>query len=265
MEEKKPQLVPARIWSKKIIAVLRHFRLNPDTVLFGITGDIDNLGIFVAKNGRAEAEVLVDSYNRIVGLMYYEFIRAHSDNFFETYLLPAGEEVFIIGTSSDENIVNHLFRYIEKIDIPKIIRKSGLTNVSATNISFGCSLLTKEVDASALSELLSAIDSGDVLVANQLYVEIIRRLRETLAIQLDKKKFKDISEEVELVELLRKIVYTKTLEYKDTTKDILKRMGTKIDSDDETKDTLSKTFGRGHGLGGSSYQDILEKLHGLIE
>ena len=34
--------------------------------LFAITGDLDNLGIYVARNGRPAAENLVDLYNQTI-------------------------------------------------------------------------------------------------------------------------------------------------------------------------------------------------------
>jgi hypothetical protein len=56
-----------RIWSRKILKVVEIYNRNRDLFLFGVTEDIDNLGVFVSRYGRPLAENLVDIYNRLIG------------------------------------------------------------------------------------------------------------------------------------------------------------------------------------------------------
>ena len=56
----------SHFWNPLLMRVLSTYVAHPESILFGITGDIDNLGIYVAKNGRAKAENLVDLYNQII-------------------------------------------------------------------------------------------------------------------------------------------------------------------------------------------------------
>lgn len=51
---------------KLISAFCSYFDNINDLYLWAITGDLDNLGVFVAQNGRATAENLVDLYNRVI-------------------------------------------------------------------------------------------------------------------------------------------------------------------------------------------------------
>lgn len=49
----------------EIFEFLRTINLQ-NSAVFAFTGDIDNLGLFVAANGRAKAECLVDEYNNVI-------------------------------------------------------------------------------------------------------------------------------------------------------------------------------------------------------
>ncbi len=249
-----------RIWSKKIVAILRYFHLNPHRVLFGITGDIDNLGVYVAKNGRARAEMLVDTYNRIVGATYYQFINDRPYEFFESHFLPAGEEVFILGTSDTDQSAHVLFKYLTLVNIPSLVSKNSSLQVATTNISFGCSILNNYLNHPLLEELFRSIDNGEVARANNLYVLILERIRIVLAKQLDLKKFADISKEEMVVILLRNLVYTKTLEYKNGTKEFLERVGKKINTNPFLRDLCLQILGDEYGLKDRSYKKILEEL-----
>jgi hypothetical protein len=255
--------VKVRIWSKKVISVLRYFYRNQHAVLFGITGDIDNLGVYVARNGRAKAEVLVDSYNRIVGSVYYRFISSRPHEFSESLFLPAGEEVFILGISATGMDAQSLFDHIEHADIPGLLTENTSLSVETTNISFGCGLLNDHIDMSLLEQLLESVEQGNVLISNDLYARLVERVRAVLARQLDLKKFGNISKEEKSVILLRNLVYAKTLEYKGETKKLLIEIANDFDSNPSVQKKLVQILGTDYGLGDKSYEQLLIDLRQL--
>ena len=88
-----------RIWSRKILKVLQAYDRNQTLFLFGITGDLDNLGVFVSRYGRPLAENLVDIYNRLIGAFMYGFTKKHSRAIPAFCMIPSGEEIFAIWSS----------------------------------------------------------------------------------------------------------------------------------------------------------------------
>src|SRR5688572_31196080 len=84
-----------RLWSQKILRVLEAYS-GSEAHLIGATGDIDNLGLYVAAHGRASAENLVDVVNHVVGDALQSFFNERQEEFPVYCLLPSGEEVFIL-------------------------------------------------------------------------------------------------------------------------------------------------------------------------
>ena len=64
-----------RIWSRKILKVVELYTRKRGVFLFAVTGDLDNLGIFVSRYGRPAAENLVDVYNRLIGAFMQGFVK----------------------------------------------------------------------------------------------------------------------------------------------------------------------------------------------
>ena len=250
-----------RIWSKKIVAVLYHYRSNPHIILFGVTGDLDNLGVYVARNGRARAEILVDSYNRIIGSIFYQFIGQHPHMFHESNFLPAGEEVFILGTCANTQIAEELFRHLKGVSIPKLLVEAGLdAEATITDVSFGCCILNFMIDTELIDDILTRIDNGDVVGANRSYIITMQQIRSILATQLDLEKFSDISQDEQIAVLLRNIIYAKTLQYKESTKDLLFKLGKKIVVDKELQNRCVALLGSEYGLRGRDQRRILTEL-----
>jgi hypothetical protein len=250
-----------RIWSKKVVAVLHHYRSNPHTILFGLTGDLDNLGVYVARNGRAKAEILVDSYNRAIGSIFYHFIGQYPHLFHESHILPAGEEVFILGTCSNEIIAKRLFQHLQDTSIPQLLIQAGLDReITTTDVSFGYCILNQFVDLSLVDDMLAHIDNGDVIGANRAYSVVMQQIRYVLATQLDLEKFSDISQDKKIVVLLRNIIYSKTLQYKESTKDLLLDLGKKIATQQDVHDRCVVLLGNKYGLQNRDYTRILDEL-----
>ena len=83
-----------------VVDVLREY-VEDGGSLFGITGDLDNLGIYVARNGRPSAENLVDFYNQIIRNYIQGWVIDHSDSLRSVAFVPSGEEVFVVGISKN--------------------------------------------------------------------------------------------------------------------------------------------------------------------
>lgn len=250
-----------RIWSKKIVSVLHHYRSNPHTTLFGITGDLDNLGVYVARNGRAKAEILVDSYNRVIGSIFYKFVDQQPHMFHESHLLPAGEEVFALGTCANEETANALFQHLCSIPIPQLLIQAGLDpEITSTDASFGCCVLNPFIDTALVDDMLSRIETGDVIGANRTYSAVMQQLRGILAIKLDLEKFSDISQDEQIAVLLRNIIYTKTLEYKESTRNLLIGLCERIATKQNVREQCAALLGNQYGLQNKDHRQILAKL-----
>ena len=80
-----------------------------DGVLFGITGDLDSLGVYVARNGRPAAENLVDLYNQTTRNFLERWTAENRPNIETLSFVPSGEEVFIVGIAGNESTAQDLF------------------------------------------------------------------------------------------------------------------------------------------------------------
>lgn len=250
-----------RIWSKKVVAVLHHYRSNPHTILFGVTGDLDNLGVYVARNGRAKAEILVDSYNRVIGSIFYHFVGQHPHLFHESHVLPAGEEVFILGTCADEAAAKGLFQHLQNASIPKLLVQAGLDpEITETDASFGCCVLNPHIDIALVDDMLARIDGGDMINANRAYSAVMQQLRGVLATQLDLEKFSDISQDERIAVLLRNTIYAKTLQYKESTRNLLLGLSKRIATQQEVRDHCVALLGNEYGLQNKDHAKILVEL-----
>lgn len=207
--------------------------------------------------------MLVDTFNHVIGSIFYQFLDSQSHKFFESHFFSAGEEIFILGTSATDGDANVLFNELTDMNTPRLLQENTSIDTETTDISFGCSLLNDSIDTQLLKEFLEKVDNGDILSANSIYLQIIERIRSVLAIQLDLKKFNDISETKDTVILLRNLVYVKTLQYKSDTKALLKRIGNSVDSDPEIQNLLAQNVGREFGLGDRSHEQILSEIERL--
>lgn len=253
-----------RIWSRKIVSVLRYFQHHPHCTLFGVTGDIDNLGVYVARNGRAKAEMLVDTYNRLIGSIYYDFIESKPHEFFETCFLPSGEEVFVLGVAADHTSAESLFDHLHTTNAAMIFAETSL-NVGGTGITFGCNTFGNGSMFSAISALLTAIGDEDVTASNALYIELVGEIRSKLSIELDRKKFSSLGANKGDEILLRNIIYLKTLQYKEETRRLLISVQKKLRQSPEAKSVANSLLGDEYGLQDARAEEVLETLLNLLK
>lgn len=182
-----------RIWSNKIISVLSYFKINPGSVIFGVTGDIDNLGIFVAKNGRPMAENLVDVYNHLIGIFLYNYFNKNKE-IRSFCIIPSGEEIFVLGVADDRQVVEEFFNHLHREfniflfkNVPKEIYNSKVS------VSFGCSILNAVINIEQVIKLLEAIKLNNFKDASNNYLDLMLIIRTELAYDLDIHKFKSLN------------------------------------------------------------------------
>ena len=250
-----------RVWSRKVVAVLRDFHNHSHRTLFGVTGDIDNLGIYVARNGRAKAEILVDMYNRLIGSIFYKFLGSKPHEFFETCFLPAGEEIFILGTATDKRAARSLFNSLHSANAPELLEKNIPPGTGGTDITFGCDTFESDFRSSAsIVPLLSAVENGDMETANSLYVHILGEIRMRLSIELDRRKFASLRVVRGDETLLRNLVYLKTIQYKEETGQLLRSAQEKFSISPDAKSAIGSILGGGYGLKDLDAREALSKV-----
>jgi len=250
-----------RVWSRKVVAVLRDFHTHSHRTLFGVTGDIDNLGIYVARNGRAKAEILVDTYNRLIGSIFYEFLGLKPHEFFETCFLPAGEEIFILGTVADKQAAGSLFNRLHSVDAPVVLAENIPLGIGDTDITFGCDTFESNfVSSTSIDPLLSAVENGDMEKANSFYVYILGEIRMRLSIELDRRKFASLGVAEGDEALMRNLVYLKTVRYKEETRQLLRSAQEKFGISLEAKSAIGSIIDKGYGLKDLDAEEALSKI-----
>jgi hypothetical protein len=213
-----------RLWSKKITWVLAAYAKSPEYYLFGLTGDIDNLGIFVAQNGRPLAENLVDIYNHLVGAFLYDFVNKNKKRIVKFSLIPSGEEVFAIGLAKDSDVAENFFIKI-KGEINSYIASNSPIYDKDITISFGCRILNPVVNISEIGKFIQLVKKKNNKKASASYLQIMYNVRASLAYELDCEKFKDLDAlENQTAILYRNLVNLKLLEYKKRTRKLIRRV-----------------------------------------
>lgn len=207
-----------RIWSRKILGVAEFYLTDPNLILFGITGDLDNLGVFVSHNGRPLAENLVDTYNRLIGAFMHQFVRTHKEAIPSFCMIPSGEEIFALGAARTRKVADEFFTLLQT-EMNHFIKTHSLIQHDDVTISFGCKIFQRKAVYRTLSQFVKQAKSCEVKKASLTYLKLMLTLRKELAHELDKAKFESLhADEKDLVIFFRNVVYTKLQEYKTTTR-----------------------------------------------
>ena len=230
-----------RIWSKKILKVIETYNLNQGLFLFGVTGDLDNLGVFVSRYGRPLAENLVDVYNRLIGMFMYEFVKRHSKVIPVFCMIPSGEEVFAIGVATNKEIVAEFFSLL-KDAINSFIKENTRFPDEDVTVSFGCKIFSNNIVATATSLFVGLVNQRKIEEASSAYLELMLVMRHELAYELDRAKFGSLNaSDLELVVLFRNVVYTKLQSYKKETREALATLAERLSHDVELRKRLRLT------------------------
>ena len=111
--------------------------------LFGITGDLDNLDVYVARNGQARAEVLVDLYNQVVRNSVIEPSLDHGVT--DICFVPSGEKVFCLGITPDVETARTTF-FASKPKVMETMQSQDMLDIEMTAASFGGEVFADEYD-----------------------------------------------------------------------------------------------------------------------
>jgi hypothetical protein len=209
---------PIRLWSAKIESIFTTF-FNHKKYLLCVTGDIDNLGIFVAQNGRAEAENFVEIVNHAIGYFLSSVLHFKDQDYI---YIPSGEEVIImfVGDESDLAETRRVFPKENTRTIHSFLKEflARYSYPEYLSVSFGVTLFAFD---DVQKDIGAFLKGGTVEEKNHLYLDCMRKIRALLGRELDKQKFQDIlsfNHSVNEV-FLRNLVYKEMLAYKKTTKE----------------------------------------------
>ena len=116
---------------------------SQDGTLFGITGDLDNLGVYVARNGRARAEVLVDFFNQVIRNSVMELSLDHGVT--DICFVPSGEEVFCLGITPESETARTIF-FALRPKVMETMQSQDVIDIEMTAASFGGEVFADEYD-----------------------------------------------------------------------------------------------------------------------
>lgn len=218
-------------------------------IVFAFTGDIDNLGLFVAGYGRAQAECLVDDYNHIIN---DELNKLCETNDLHLLLSLSGEEVFGIGIANNWSIVSKFENFL-KLEINRCLKERSAYFQDYVTISFGLIRMGDRYisDIQKLRTADCLNNEQKEIITNMIYT-----MRVDLTISLDSEKFLSLphSDKNDLI-FYRNIVYTKMIQYKRETRELLIKM-----SSSENFKTYSERFGSKYGVNEEDYCDLKKSL-----
>ncbi|MFA4890058.1 MAG: hypothetical protein WC587_00265 [Candidatus Paceibacterota bacterium] len=230
-----------RIWSRKILKVVETYDRDQDMFLFGVTGDLDNLGVFVSRYGRPLAENLVDIYNRLIGAFMYGFIKRHSKAIPSFCMIPSGEEIFAIGVATDQSVVNKFFLMLGD-EVNNFIKENTHLADENVTVSFGCKIFSGDMIGTAISSFVELVRGRRVQEASSAYLELMFTMRRELAYELDRAKFDSLNaSDLDLVIFFRNVVYTKLQNYKKETREALVTFADQLSHDVELRERLQAT------------------------
>lgn len=106
IDPKEERIIKGKPWNRLFNPLVMETFLDyssQEGKLFAITGDLDNLGVYVARNGRPAAENLVDLYNQTIRNYLEMWTVENQGKIMSLAFVPGGEEVFVMGIAIDED------------------------------------------------------------------------------------------------------------------------------------------------------------------
>lgn len=222
IDSKRERIIKGEPWNRLFNPLVMETFLDyssQEGKLFAITGDLDNLGVYVARNGRPAAENLVDLYNQTIRNYLEMWIVENQGKIMSLAFVPSGEEVFIMGIAVDENVPQDLFGKLQD-GVMELMRNQSYIDLGGTSASFGGKIFASELDPK-IKLLADAVKVGKTdEEVFPLYLEVMSEIRRETSIELDRQKFKDILNGDYPIEV-RQLVLTRILLYKRTTREIV--------------------------------------------
>jgi len=246
-----------RLFNPLIMEVFREY-IQEGGTLFGVTGDLDNLGVYVARNGRPSAENLVDFYNQSIRNYLEEWASTNYDSLRSIAFVPSGEEILLMGISKDITLPQTLFDEI-KDGVMKLARDQKFIDIGDTSASFG-GVIFGDKYKEETRKMIKTFDtgSGDEIIY-PMYLQLMKSMRGEMAVALDTQKFKDILGGNFPVEM-RQLVLSRMLLYKRATRQIILALNSL--SHDEISQILG-LVGNVYGVEGGKEDEIDNLLKGL--
>jgi hypothetical protein len=208
-----------RLIKDDIVDVLRTVVHNPNYHFFGITGDIDDLGVFVARHGRAHAENLVDFISVITEDYFLQWQDKHNSLISSFVVIQGGEEILVLGTCSEKQPLRELFCCCRH-EVNRIIQENEYFPCHDLSISFGSALLNQNALIPLMRSFLS--DCEGAARDYRKYLEIMYIIRRLLAVCLDMEKFRTFQKDSpELAIAYRNLVYYDLLRHKVRSRNLL--------------------------------------------
>lgn len=223
---------------KEVIDLFYTFIQADNLKLFAITSDIDNLGEFIAYNGRARGQNLVDYYTNITA--EFVFGRLETGEPQQIVFIPAGEEVSILGLCHSEIEFEKFIRDLNLFIKDKIRNAKIFTGL--TGIKFGGKILDEDYIKDMIHHFVN-IQNNPEYESFEEYYEILYEIRTAVTPHVDYEKFKTlgISEKQDII-FLRNVIYHELLGYKKNTKELLQNMAENKSTLDVAEE-LTKDYG----------------------
>lgn len=213
------QQYPISLMRKEVIEVFQAVLDCPEHHFFGLTGDIDDLGIFVAHHGRAHAENLVD-YVSAITEHYFQNWKLHNLASLSSFaFLQGGEEMLLLGTCASDLPLRELFSE-SRTNVDRLLGESEFFPVDNISISFGCAIFQRNDFVHRITRLLAGYNN--IAVDCRAYLEIMYLLRRTLSVCLDLEKFRMFENlHPEIAIACRNLVHYDLLRHKDRSRGLV--------------------------------------------
>ena len=178
----------------------------------------------------------------------------NKDSLISMAFVPSGEEVLIIGLAKNKSAPLQLFEKIRDGTM-SLTKSQSFLDIGDTAASFGGVIFGNEYD-NGITEMVNAVQEGEPdSRVYPLYAALLEKIRQEMAIALDKQKFCDILEGNFPIEM-RQLVLSRLLLYKKTTREIIIALNSL--SPEEIKhilEVVGNAYGVSHGQ-----EDVINKL-----
>jgi hypothetical protein len=207
-----------------VARVLMRYHVEKEAFLFGITGDVDNLALFVARNGRARAENLVDLINRILERTLRFWAKNNEDSIIDIALIPSGEEPLVVGLVRKADVALSLFDEIHQ-SVNGPLSTDARIEGEKVSITFGCAVIDSRFLYHNGTPLTLKMEDAQTERGLNNYFATVEVIRTVLARSLDKRKFHTLRPtHSDFSVSFRNLVYFLTLKHKAEISEILARI-----------------------------------------
>lgn len=212
--------------------------------LFGMTSDINSLGLYVALNGRPRAENLVDYYNQATRNIFRLWTEMHHDLLYRCVFIPGGEEALILGVADESAPLSTMMEQIET-GVMQAVYVQPYIPLGDTSISFGGVAFGHQFDGRIHDLVTDHQQQKGDRVAFPKYLSILEDMRALMAYALDDNKFAAYSDIVD-PSTIRQMTLASKAEEKVSMRDVLGRLQNLTQTElTEVCEIVKRAFGQG--------------------